>query len=165
MLRNRLWLDLTIEKLNIAGPWLSIGDYNSVIADHEASSTRGVSHSRSAGPIDWFFNEGLIDLRYMGSKFTWLRGLSSTTFKGARLDRGVCTIDWRELFPEALVKHLPIIQSDHAPLLVQLSDRRKNMGNGPFRFQAAWITHREFQNIIQQERKYGQSLGNNVEVG
>ncbi|XP_075508178.1 uncharacterized protein LOC142545090 [Primulina tabacum] len=128
-LRKRLWNDLTKEKLNIEGPWVSLGDFNSVITEHEISTTGGVAYCRSAGFADWMFNQGLLDLGFTGSRFTWKRGNNSNTFKGARLDRGVCTIEWREMFPEA---------------------------------QAAWLTHSDFQNVIQHEWQDQRMLKDNV---
>ncbi|XP_073151932.1 uncharacterized protein [Henckelia pumila] len=127
--------------LCLDGPWCSIGDYNSVISDEEVSQIRKMNHRRNVGFSEWIFNQDLIDMGYVGSKFTWIRGLSSNTYKGARLDRGVCNVDWKKLFPEAKVIHLPILQSDHEPLLVKLKDKRSFQTKGVFRFQAAWITH------------------------
>ncbi|XP_073304620.1 uncharacterized protein [Primulina huaijiensis] len=161
-LRKRLWNDLSNENLNIEGPWISLGDFNSVITEHEISTTGGVAYCRSAGFADWMFNQGLLDLVFTGSRFTWMRGNNSNTFKGARLDRGVCTIEWREMFPEARVMHLPIIQSDHDPLLVKLHGDKKYKCKGPFRFQAAWLTHSDFQNVIQHEWQDQRMLKDNV---
>ncbi|XP_073051225.1 uncharacterized protein [Primulina eburnea] len=162
-LRKRLWQDLTKEKLNLDGPWLSIGDYNSVSSEQEVTSNGRLANIRSAGLTEWMFNQGLVDLGYIGSRFTWVRGLSTNTFKGARLDRGVCTIEWRQLFPDATVTHLPIIQSDHAPLLLKLNGQQKTKCHGPFRFQAAWLTHKDFHEVIEKEWQMNLTLGNNVE--
>lgn len=82
----------------------------------------------------------------------------ATTRSRARLDKGVCNIEWRDLYPEAIVKHLPIIQSDHSPLLVQLNDGRKNKCSGPFGFLAAWMTHKGFKEFIQHEWNNEKSL-------
>ncbi|XP_073051702.1 uncharacterized protein [Primulina eburnea] len=161
-LRKRLWQDLTKENLNIQGPWLSIGDYNSVCYEHETSTTNGATHHRSAGFNDWLFNQGLIYIGFSGSRFTWVRGLSSATFKGARLDRGVCTIEWSELFPEAKVTNLPIIQSDHAPLLIRLAGNPNYKYKSPFRFQAAWLTNEDFYKVVRNEWHDHHTLSDNV---
>ncbi|XP_075481174.1 uncharacterized protein LOC142521884 [Primulina tabacum] len=162
-LRKRLWQDLTKEKLNFAGPWLSIRDYNSVSSEQEVTPNGSLASIRIAGLTEWMFNQGLVDLGYIGSRFTWVRGLSTNTFKGARLDRGVCTIDWRQLFPDDTVIHLPTIQSDHAPLLLNLKGHQTNKCHGPFRFQAAWLTHKDFNKVIEQEWQINLTLGINVE--
>lgn len=38
--------------------------------------------------------------------------------KAAMLDLALSNIDWMILFPEAEVKHLPMVSSDHALLLI-----------------------------------------------
>lgn len=133
-----------------------------MLTEHEVSNKGGMAYHRSAGFYDWLFNQELLDLGFIGSKFTWIRGASSITFKGARLDRGVYTIDWRELFPEAKVTHLPIIKSDHAPFLVELYGNKNVKTKSSFCFQAAWMTHSDFQKVIQHEWLYQQTLNINV---
>lgn len=133
-----------------------------MITEHEVSTNGGVSYHTSAGFSDWLLNQELLDIGFAGSRYTWIRITSSTTFKGARLDRGVCTIEWRELFLEAKVTHLPIIQSDHAPLLVKFNGKMNYKSKGPFRFQAACMTHSEFQKVIQHEWRDRETLNGNV---
>lgn len=57
----------------------------------------------------------LLDLRYVGLKFTWT---NKKTLEG--IDRGICNMVWRNLFPEACVFHLPRTKSDHCPLKISL---------------------------------------------
>ncbi|CAA7037252.1 unnamed protein product [Microthlaspi erraticum] len=50
---------------------------------------------------------------------------------------------------EAKVTHLPFLASDHAPLYVQLSPTvRGNAKRRPFRFEAAWLKHEGFQQLL-----------------
>lgn len=86
---------------------------------------------------------------FAGSTYTWMRGKDSNTFKGARLDRAVGTVDWINLFPGARVQHLPFTNSNHAPLLVRLDNTSVKKTPG-FKFQAAWITHPDFSNKIKE---------------
>ncbi|XP_075479450.1 uncharacterized protein LOC142520335 [Primulina tabacum] len=99
---------------------------------------------------------------YEGAKYTWTRGLSSETYSGARQDRGLCNLEWKEMFPEAKVIHQPIIQSDHAPLLIKLFDIKQSRGKGGFRFQAAWLTHEDFPNVIRGEWDSNIPLEDNI---
>ena len=55
-----------------------------------------------------------------------------------RLDQALANTDWRVLFPNAKVKHFPIIKSDHAPILL-LTQGDLNSYPKPFRFEAVWI--------------------------
>ncbi|XP_019186538.1 PREDICTED: uncharacterized protein LOC109181240 [Ipomoea nil] len=117
-LRRKLFADLSSQDLGLQGPWLSVGDFNSVLKKEEVSNSDTFNTARCTDFSDWIFREGLIDLGFTGSPFTWMRGINTTTFKGARLDRALANGDWRIRFPEARVEHLPMIASDHCPLLI-----------------------------------------------
>ncbi|XP_019177850.1 PREDICTED: uncharacterized protein LOC109173044 [Ipomoea nil] len=116
---KKLFADLSQKKLIFQGAWVSLGDYNSVLDREETSSTDSYALSRCADFQDWISRQGLIDLGFSGPKFTWMRGLNSPNFKGARLDRALCNIEWRLRFSEA-----------------------------EFRFNAAWCSHPDYQNCV-----------------
>ncbi|XP_031116716.1 uncharacterized protein LOC116020380 [Ipomoea triloba] len=161
-LRKKLFEDLSQHRIGFEGPWLSVGDYNSVINRDETSNTNTFSFARCAGFQDWIFREGLVDLGYDGSKFTWMRGLNSSSFKGARLDRALGNIDWKNRFPNVEVIHLPMLNSDHTPLLIRLSGTPPNNCNKIFRFSAAWCTHPDYQRCVKQSWSDSKSLGENI---
>ncbi|XP_019178099.1 PREDICTED: uncharacterized protein LOC109173323 [Ipomoea nil] len=122
---HSLWKDLYYEitrcELNSHDGWLSIGDYNSVVSSNEISNRNNFSSIRCPGFNEWIVWEGHIDIGFSGLKYTLARGVNSTSFKGARLDRAICSVEWRLWFPDAEVIHLPRVSSDHTPLLVRLS--------------------------------------------
>ncbi|KAJ8427037.1 hypothetical protein Cgig2_032865 [Carnegiea gigantea] len=58
---------------------------------------------------------------------------------------------WRRKFQEGGVKHLVRHQSDHAPILISIQGFTPSVtGSKPFRFQAAWMLHSEFDALISQ---------------
>ncbi|KAL5755807.1 hypothetical protein ACOSQ2_020553 [Xanthoceras sorbifolium] len=66
-----------------------------------------------------------------------------------RLDRAVCSIDWRMMFPEGFVRHLPRINSDHCPIVLNLySAHIPNNFLKPFRFEAMWSSHAEYSGLV-----------------
>lgn len=101
--------------------------------------------------LGWIFQQGMVDLGYSGSNFTWFRGLNINTFKGATLDRGLFNVDWKSLFLEAHISHLPMIQSDHVPLLVKLNGYSHISVTKPFGFQMMWFSHPGFKGFILKE--------------
>ncbi|XP_031131984.1 uncharacterized protein LOC116033375 [Ipomoea triloba] len=113
ILKRKLFANLTQNRLGIQGAWLLSGDFNSVVDSSEVSNHEYLSTTRCADFNEWIFKEGLIDLGYIGSKYTWSRGQDSNTFRGARLDRGLSNADWKLRFSDAYVEHLPMIASDH----------------------------------------------------
>ncbi|XVF47248.1 hypothetical protein PTKIN_Ptkin03bG0094300 [Pterospermum kingtungense] len=47
-----------------------------------------------------------MDLGFVGSRFTWMRGIKSAMFKGTRLDRALCNVEQREQFLTAKAQML-----------------------------------------------------------
>ncbi|XP_019156867.1 PREDICTED: uncharacterized protein LOC109153452 [Ipomoea nil] len=80
-LRRRLFSDLSSQIFGIQGPWMSVGDYDTAASRSEVSNLETFNLSRCSEFNDWIFREGLIDLGFTGSSFTWMRGVNTTTFK------------------------------------------------------------------------------------
>ncbi|CAL8167543.1 unnamed protein product [Prunus armeniaca] len=99
--------------------------------------------------IDWIDHNHLVDLGFFGANFTWCNKRNSEGIIWKRLDRGLCNIEWRLLFHEAHLSHLPRVNSDNCPLLVKLlSNHAPARAFLPFRFQAMWLSHPDFSKFI-----------------
>ena len=61
----------------------------------------------------------LVDLGFSGVPFTYDNKHSSNGNVRGRLDQAVACNAWRNLFPYALVKHVPSPCSDHVAVLVK----------------------------------------------
>ena len=57
-------------------------------------------------------------------------------------------------FLEANVTHLARVNSDHCPLLLNLSPNIVNASNRPFRFQPMWLNHNDFLAIVKEEVQF-----------
>ncbi|XP_025617033.1 uncharacterized protein [Arachis hypogaea] len=157
--RKLLWNNLRNLAENINAPWCLIGDFNVTLHDHER---RGGAIRNDSGAYSDFqncvFDCGLIDLGFVGWPFTWKRGNLVI-----RLDRALGNLDWQIQFPEACIKHLPMLKSDHAPLCLQLS--QNSMGNRrkrPFHFLASWLHHPEFDGMVRNCWKFESSWSNSI---
>ncbi|TXG60478.1 hypothetical protein EZV62_015051 [Acer yangbiense] len=85
----------------------------------------------------------LLDMGYVGNKYTW----SSTRFKGdliqEKLDRALCCLEWRTTFPDAIVLHKEWVGSDHKAIVIDKIYKKdpikgKNRGGGSrFHFEHA----------------------------
>lgn len=86
-----------------------------------------------------------MDLGSTGSEFTWQRGSIA-----CHLDRVVVNREWRMLFSEAFVFHLPCFKSDHNPLWLQtqVSDNSHDDSERPFRFLTPWVSHDGFRSVV-----------------
>lgn len=65
-----------------------------------------------------FNSHALVDIGFKGPQFTWRRGGICE-----RLDRVVANLGWQNLFPSTI---LSFLNSDHMPLLLQLSSSSGN---------------------------------------
>ena len=63
---------------------------------------------------------GLLDLGYVGQRFTWCNGRYGDQRTKLRLDRMVAIEDWLKLYPEASVHHFSMSNSDHCLLVLAL---------------------------------------------
>ncbi|GLU18275.1 hypothetical protein SLE2022_345820 [Rubroshorea leprosula] len=72
----------------------------------------------------------------VGGHFTWRRGGVKE-----KLDRGLATLRWRNLFPRAKVRLLPPLSSYHSPLWVSLDShyKRHNRRKKRFQFEDMWL--------------------------
>lgn len=66
-----------------------------------------------------------------------------------RLDRAVANELWRTMCPKATLKHLPMIASDHAPLILN-SHEEDSSGPKPFLFEEAWIRDGSSSQVIKE---------------
>uniref|UniRef100_A0A803PT85 Reverse transcriptase domain-containing protein n=1 Tax=Cannabis sativa TaxID=3483 RepID=A0A803PT85_CANSA len=78
-----------------------------------------------------------IDLGYIGQSYAWYNARNAESRVRKRLDRAVACPEWCTHFPHASVKHFPIVNSDHAPLIL---DSRLSLQKHryPFRFLEVW---------------------------
>ncbi|XP_031120913.1 uncharacterized protein LOC116024153 [Ipomoea triloba] len=134
-----------------------------VLNKEEVSCPRNFSQQRCVGFQNWMFNQGLLDMGFSGPKFTWHRGNTQDTFKAARLDRAVCNTEFQALWNIINVEHLPIIGSDHAPILVSFSNDNNFKGPKKFRFMAPWLIHPDFEKLVKENWKRDEPLRNNNE--
>ena len=142
ILRKVLWQSLNCNSMNLSHPLL--------VTLVEKTSNLGNSDSRRCADFNtWIAQHQLIDLGFIGPRFTWTRGLSSKNSKGARLDRALCNAGWKFKFEEATVTHLPKLNSDHNPLLVILDENSGPHAKTNFKFQAAWIPHPDLKKVIR----------------
>ncbi|XP_031095036.1 uncharacterized protein LOC115999320 [Ipomoea triloba] len=134
---------------NVARALLVTGDFNSVLSQEEVSNPETFSLARCVDFNQWICREGLLDLGYSGAKYTWTRGLGTSTFKGARLDRALGNVERKLRYSEAEVEHLPRINSDHTPLLINTRSLPSGRMNRQFRYNMAWATHLTFQQVVR----------------
>lgn len=129
-------------------PWLVARDFNEIVS--VGKKVGGNFSFTSTGFVDWIFDQGLVDLGFSGLKFTWVKKSKTANSLKLQLDKFLACTGWKIMFPEAHVKHLPRVLSDHAPLLLSLQTIHiPDPSLKPFRFQAMWTLHLDYKFVLK----------------
>jgi hypothetical protein len=125
-----------------------IGDFNETLLP---SDQRGgvFHHNRAASFSNFMTTCNLLDLKTTGGRFTWHRNNNGIRILSKKLDRGLANVDWCMNFPEAFVEVLCRLHSDHNPLLLYFGGLPLARGQRPFRFEAAWIDHNDYETLVK----------------
>lgn len=147
--RLTLWYHFSSLSLNIHEPWLMIGDFNEIIS---TGDVRGCNfHSnRVDAMLRMMENCNMVDLPTSGGKFTWHSNCRGHRQVAKKIDCGIANVSWRLHFLKSYNELLCSSRSDHNPLLLRFGAIPQVHGTWPFRFEAAWITHPNYLQIVQK---------------
>ncbi len=130
-------------------PWLCCGDFNCIVSQAEKKGGRSFVESSKEELRNFLGNCNLIDLGFKGNSFTWTNKRMGRDNIKERLDRAVANVEWKRLFPKATIKHLPMLSSNHAPLVINSHEDIPN-GPKPFRFEEAWTRDSNCSMVIKK---------------
>lgn len=101
-------------------PWCVLGDFNEIIKQEEKHGR----HQRSAKQMEEFKHalevNGLFDLGWQGTKYTWSNRHTDNTFTKLRLDKVAATKEWIDKFGYQKVEVLATARSDHQLILLSI---------------------------------------------
>ncbi|KAA3461612.1 reverse transcriptase [Gossypium australe] len=153
-------IDVEIDDKECGEKWRLTGFYGNPKEQGRKESWNLLRHLGNHNNDSWVvlgdFNEIANSFEKQGGRrrrwFTWERGKFSSTNIRERLDHGVATLNWSELFPNAQVEHLTHSFLDHCPLLLdtmgaERPDYKKNQGD--FRFEANWCLDSSFEELVR----------------
>ncbi|XP_056695114.1 uncharacterized protein [Spinacia oleracea] len=76
--------------------------------------------------MNWRNKWQLLEIPFHGLNYTWSNNRGENDCIYERLDRGYAREGWHNLYPEANIINLPILVSDHSPIILDTnSERRK----------------------------------------
>jgi hypothetical protein len=125
-----------------------VGDFNEIILPSDQKGGN-FSQTRADALLRVMDACHFVDVVTTGSKFTWVRNCVGQRRIFKKLDRGIANLPWQLAFPEAYIEVLCRLHSDHHPLLLRCGKALTRSGPRPFRFEAVWITHPNYQNVVQ----------------
>ncbi|KAF7832087.1 uncharacterized protein G2W53_014420 [Senna tora] len=144
--RDVLWQFLT--NLNFQNePWILTGDFNQVAsAQEKLSQCQNIPGSEDMN--NTINNLGLVDLQTVDNWFTWTNGRQGEVVVWERLDKTFANTEWMQMFPDSWVNVLPVVTSDHSPLLVQTQRNTERPRRRQFQFQAMWLQHPQLKDLV-----------------
>nr|POE55350.1 hypothetical protein CFP56_60122 [Quercus suber] len=147
--RDLVWQQLKSLKDHSHPNWLCIGDFNQVLNSQDKLSFKQGSIV-GANLLQQVIDDlHLCDLTTTGQRYTWLNNREDEDLVMERLDRAFATVDWVNMYPLHSLRNLPIIHSDHGPILLDLEVRGPYRIR-PFRFEHMWISHSTCHDLIKQ---------------
>lgn len=131
-------------------PWAVMGDFNDVTREEEKAGGNDICNRRVFDYISCIDFCNLLDLGFLGAKFTWTNRKDLSNLIQQMLDRVWVNSEWKLCFLEAFVSHLARMNSDHCPLFLSLVPNLGQRGVRPFCFQPIWLSHNGFLNIVKE---------------
>jgi exonuclease III len=135
--RSDFWTRMSELGNSIGGAWLLMGDFNSILFSSENSGGSSFGSPSHLEFLDFVHSNALVDLSFVGNRFTWSNHKSGRDNIRERLDCGLANQDWIQIFPNSLLNYFPASQSDHCPILLSSAGTYRDLPK-PFRFEAFW---------------------------
>ncbi|GJV90120.1 reverse transcriptase [Tanacetum coccineum] len=127
--RTNLWKNNIHQSHSLSNPFLVIGDFN-LIGD------------------EFMYIAELFEIPSKGLAYTWDNKRMDGANVRERIDRALGNDSLLEAFPYQSLTHLPLIGSDHSPLLYQTCSRPKKKRK-KFKFESMWTLKNSCEDVIQ----------------
>ncbi|WVZ70254.1 hypothetical protein U9M48_018931 [Paspalum notatum var. saurae] len=127
-------------------PVLCMGDMNNIMNVREKLGSNLANCARISNFCVWIKECGLFDLGYHGPAYTWTNKRFSSYPTFERLDICLANLEWAATFPNTIVHQLPMLYSDHCPILITIDSPRQKVRK-PFRFENWWLQESDFQQV------------------
>ena len=95
----------------------------------------------------WKHQLNLSEIKFQGQNFTWCNNRSESERIYERLDRAYATESWLHRFSEAMILNMPILISDHSPILL-ITSPIKPKKKSPIKMEAWCFDFKEVESII-----------------
>ncbi|XP_042974736.1 uncharacterized protein LOC122306373 [Carya illinoinensis] len=150
-LRKQTW-DLLSSFKPSEGGWGVIGDFNEILLNDEKEGGRGRNENLMKMFRELIEEGNLIDLGWKTNKFTWCNRHEDESFTKERLDRALANLRWKGVYTEVSVETLPVICSDHSPILLSCSFERCSdyRFHSSFKYEANRINERGCREVVSE---------------
>lgn len=139
--------NLTERILRCKKPWVLLGDLNCILSQSEKQGGRPFCLKDGKHLKDFLDDIGGLDLGAVGSLFSWHNNREIRHYVKERLDQAICDFSWCMLFPKSGVINLPIVGSDHAPVILDTCLERESL-KFSFQFLEAWTCEPSCESVV-----------------
>ncbi|CAN6713066.1 unnamed protein product [Malus baccata var. baccata] len=148
-MRRDQWRALGNRLMKESDLYLLIWDFNDILCngEQECGKLRSVTSMRDFR--EFVANNELVDLGYEGYPFTCCNKRDSLPIQ-QRLDGGLASTGWLNLYPDTKIIHVVLEGSDHSFLLLTTKKFDEWRGNR-FMYDARWSNQKECRNIMKGE--------------
>lgn len=129
-------------------PVYCMGDFNDILDPLEKNSNVVLNRLRMASFSNHIKRCGLIDMGFNGPAFMWCNKRFTSIPTYERLDRCFANVEWCKVFPNTAVYNLPIMYSDHAPILT-ISKPVTVKTKRPFKFENWWLLEEDYHDMAK----------------
>lgn len=153
--RKESWFLMRFLRAQSTTPWLCMGDFNEVLAAEEQMGANEREQWQINAFQDMVNDCRLTDLGFHGLPFTWDDRQEGNRNVKARLDRALGDTRFMLEMGQSEVFHIPLAESDHAGLLVEVRERvtagrRGRRKPKPFRYENMWKQHGEYIEFVNR---------------
>ncbi|XP_071933897.1 uncharacterized protein [Coffea arabica] len=116
--RKQQWITITKRKRLWGKKVMIIGDFNDTRCKEEKWGGRDREEWTFRDFRDFIRRNNLVDIGFEGGPWTWRNSWDEELEIKERLDRGLCSPEWLEVFNNAKCTHVENWASDHSILLL-----------------------------------------------
>ena len=147
--RSVLWNNLKNAANLHDKSWIIAGDFNEVLGEGDKFGGRSISSNRSLLFKECLDHCSMVDMGFVGPRFTWTNRRNICDLIQERIDRFFANPSWYALHPDARVTHLTRCVSNHCPVLLETNPSNSVFLPRPFKFQSFWLSDVSFPGIVR----------------
>ncbi|CAN1806221.1 Transposon TX1 uncharacterized 149 kDa protein [Linum perenne] len=162
--REEVWQSILAIDRDVDFPWCLIGDFNAIRNPKEKEGNRP-PNIRSMRELNNFLEEArLVDIAYVGARYTWSNNQEGTAEVKQRIDRGFCNTEWASIYPNGFIIHKARTESDHCPILLQFESNGGTKGLRRFYYEKGWKEAEGYQSCVDQAWRRGVGTNENLKM-
>ncbi|XP_022031142.1 uncharacterized protein LOC110932091 [Helianthus annuus] len=144
VMKRNLWESIETVKNNTPGWWVILGDFNSVRFRNERKNSK-FNPTSDNNLNNFIFSADVREYSMRGRCFTCYTKKGN---KQSKINRILLCNDFFSKWPEACLRALPRLHSDHSPLLLTVVN--KCYGPKPFRVFDSWFDREGFKEEVSK---------------